>query len=228
MKPNLLLLHGALGSATQFESLARELENEFIIHRFNLSGHGSNNSINPFSIQQFAQDLKNYFEENQLSQVNVFGYSMGGYVALTLAANSPHYFSKIITLGTKYEWTQESADKEAALMDPIKIETKVPAFAAALSSLHGYERWKEVVQKTADLMRSMGSGDKTDDNTFGQVNVPCIIGIGDQDKMVSLEETKKLQTLIRSAALEILPNTIHPLEKIQTSTLLNYIRKYLL
>ena len=77
-------------------------------------------------------------------------------------------------------------------------------------------------------MRGMGSGNKTDDNTFAQVSVPCVIGIGEQDNMVSLEETKKLHALINCATLEILPNTFHPIDKIQTTTLLNYIRKYLL
>lgn len=44
MKPkaDLLLLHGALGSQAQFESLKKDLAPYFRVHVFNFSGHGGN------------------------------------------------------------------------------------------------------------------------------------------------------------------------------------------
>ena len=37
---NLLVLHGAIGSKSQFDSIASLLDNQFDIHLLNFSGHG--------------------------------------------------------------------------------------------------------------------------------------------------------------------------------------------
>ena len=54
---------------------------------------------------------------------------MGGYVALQLANKHPKYVQKIITLGTKFAWDKETAAKEVKMLNPEKIEEKIPAFA---------------------------------------------------------------------------------------------------
>jgi hypothetical protein len=55
---HLLLIHGALGSKDQFETLAAELKNNFIIHSFNLTAHGGNFiPENKLSIALFANDI---------------------------------------------------------------------------------------------------------------------------------------------------------------------------
>ena len=81
-KPDLILLHGALGSQVQFSELSKKLSSSFTIHTFNFSGYGGRPIDQAPSIELFSQNLIDYIVENDLVSPFVFGYSMGGYVAL--------------------------------------------------------------------------------------------------------------------------------------------------
>ena len=75
--------------------------------------------------------------ENYIQTIDIFGYSMGGYVALWLARFYPDRVGKIFTLGTKLKWNDEEAEKEIKMLNPEKVELKVPAFAQQLAERHG-------------------------------------------------------------------------------------------
>jgi hypothetical protein len=42
------------------------------------------------------------------------------------------------------------------MLQPEKVELKVPAFAQALAQLHGEHEWKSLMSKTALLMKELG------------------------------------------------------------------------
>lgn len=66
MKPKLLLLHGALGSKKQFESLKTVLKDKFDIYDFNFEGHGGVKSDKDFSIQLFTDNVVDFMTNNKL------------------------------------------------------------------------------------------------------------------------------------------------------------------
>ena len=131
---NLLVLHGAIGSKSQFDSIASLLDNQFDIHLLNFSGHGGEAFKENFNISQFADDVLTYLKLNKIASIDIFGYSMGGYVALYLAKNHPEKVGKIITLGTKLSWTPDIAAKETKMLVADKIEEKIPAIKRAPSA----------------------------------------------------------------------------------------------
>jgi pimeloyl-ACP methyl ester carboxylesterase len=123
----MLLLHGALGAKSQFEPLLSLLPAPVPVHSFNLAGHGGEPfPQGAFSIEDFAQQLLEWLDAQGLPTVRVFGYSMGGYVALEAARQHPARFSKIFTLATKFDWTPETARQETAKLNPEVIAQKVP------------------------------------------------------------------------------------------------------
>lgn len=218
---SLLLLHGAIGSAEQMQPLADELKKHFDVHTFNFSGHGGLSTDIDFSIEQFAADLENYIIENNLHTVNVLGYSMGGYVALFLAAKRPELFFSIMTHGTKFNWTPEIAEKEAKMLNAEKIEEKIPAFANALKQRHHPADWKIVLEKTATMMKKMGDTPPLSDDLLSKINIPVRISIGDRDEMVTLEETTHVYKTLLNSSMQVLPNTKHPVEKINPALIVN-------
>lgn len=222
MKP-ILLLHGALGAAVQLEPLSRELAGKYAVHILEFAGHGNTPSDAAFSIDGFVEQLREYLDARQLKNIVVFGYSMGGYVALKLASRHPEYFEKIITLGTKFNWTPESAEREVQFLNPEKIELKVPAYASMLAGLHSASSWKTVMQKTAEMMLRLGNGEAMTNEDFEKIQTPCCLGLGDEDKMVSLEETQHIAKLIPNSGIEILENTPHPIDKVDSQVLADLI-----
>ena len=143
----LLLLHGALGSKAQFKPLEDRLKSSFELFTLNFSGHGGKELPDkPFSIEMFAGDILRWLDDNNISRVNFFGYSMGGYAGLYLAKHMPQRIGRIFTLGTKFEWTEESALREVKMLDAGKIMEKVPKFAEDLKARHKPQYWKAVLE----------------------------------------------------------------------------------
>ncbi len=114
---NILLLHGAIGAKDQMLPLAEDLKDKYKVHLLNFSGHGGNNFSGSFSIGKFAEEVLKYLEENYLEKVTIFGYSMGGYVALYLAFKYPERVESVFTLATKMLWTPDIAVKESRMLD---------------------------------------------------------------------------------------------------------------
>ena len=210
---HLLLLHGALGAAATLHPLQTLLEPYYHTHTLSFTGHGGLPLTDaPFRIEQFAEDVLLYLDQHQLQQVDVFGYSMGGYVALYLALHHPARIRSIFTLATKFAWSPESAAKETKLLQPEKIEEKVPQFAATLAERHGPQQWKEVVRKTAEMMQHLGQQPLLTTDTLPLVSTRVQVSVGDRDNMVSVEETAGAYRLLQEGSLLVLPNTRHPLE----------------
>ncbi|HSI90803.1 MAG TPA: alpha/beta fold hydrolase, partial [Adhaeribacter sp.] len=190
-------------------------------------GHGSEALTDkPFRIEEFAEQVLAFLHERNLEKVSVFGYSMGGYLALYLACRHPEKINRIFTLATKFDWTEECAAKEVKMLDPDKIEAKVPAFASELSDRHGAPYWKNVLHKTAAMMQELGRKPILSPADLSRIEVPVLISVGDRDVMVSLEETANAYKQLQNAALLVLPQTAHPLEKVEVGRLVFECRRF--
>lgn len=226
---NLIILHGALGAKTQFKEIAEQLKSHFAVHSFDFDGHGAKSNTNgEYSIERFAQNLQDYMQENEIHQPLIFGYSMGGYVALKLESQHPGSFEKLVTLGTKFDWTPESAEKESKMLNGEKIEEKVPSFAAYLKSLHGEDQWKDVLGKTAKMMLNLGNEPALTNGDFTKIAIPVQLLRGSKDVMVSEEETGKVQEQLPHAAYQEIGDWQHPINLVPSEELVQQLlRLYL-
>ncbi len=132
----LLLLHGAIGSADQLIPIAEKLGDKFDIHRLNFSGHGGGAlPQEPFSIKLFANDVLRWMDLLSIKKIDIFGYSMGGYVALYLAKNYPDRIGKIFTLAAKFEWNEVGAEKESKMLISRKDRRKIACFCPSIKTV---------------------------------------------------------------------------------------------
>lgn len=215
-----IILHGALGAKSQFEQLASQLTEHFQVYVLEFDGHGTKSSgTSDFSIDLFAQNLKDFMQLHRIEKPLIFGYSMGGYVALKLESQEANSFEKIVTLGTKFNWNPESAEKEANMLNAEKIEEKVPAFAGYLKSLHGENEWKTVLQRTAKMMRSLGDKPALSPDDFRRVQIPVHLLRGSKDVMVTKEETTEAQYLLGNGSYLEMEEWPHPVNQISPKEL---------
>lgn len=227
MKTPILLLHGALGSKEQLVPLQEKLllENEVFIMDF--EGHGKAKGKTDFSIELFTQNVIDFLKERKISKVNVFGYSMGGYVALNLASKHPELVEKIITLGTKFDWTPTFAEKEIKMLNPEAIQIKVPAFAERLKQLHGSENWKDVVLKTAQMMQDLGENPTLKEVDFQKINTPTLVCLGELDAMSTQVESKNVSNWLENGQFHEIENLKHPIESIPIEKIVTIISNFL-
>lgn len=224
----MILLHGAAGAGSHFSRLAALLSDHGTVHTLNFSGHGGAPMGDaPFSIAGFAGEVLHYMDENDLAVADIFGYSMGGYVAMYLARYQPARTGRVVTLGTKFTWDPSIAAREVQMLNPDKIEQKVPAFAASLRQLHAPGDWKLLLQCTADMLTDMGANNPLKPADFARIAVPVLLMLGDRDKMVTTEETGIVYRALPQAQLAILPGTAHPIEQVDPGLLAFMIRRFL-
>lgn len=208
---NIILLHGALGASSDLEPLSGKLKQRgFTVFSFSFSGHGKTAFQSEFGIEQFGKELEELIHSNKLAKANVFGYSMGGYVALHLAQKQNGLLNKVITLGTKFNWSDEAVTKETKQLNAELIFQKVPAFAKALEEKHG--TWKELLSATADMMWEINKAQYISAESLKQISIPVLIGLADKDQMVTLDETISVYKTLPNASMYMLPGTKHPLE----------------
>lgn len=222
---HLLLLHGALGSKDQFHSLVHLLEDAFQVHTLNLAGHGGQPLPDTsFTIELFSEQVARYIQDMNIEKVNVFGYSMGGYIAMYLAKLIPGKINKIVTLATKFYWDEKTASKEVKLLDGKIIGEKLPAFAAQLQQRHAPVNWLTLLDKTAELLINLGRSNTLQPEDYTRITIPSLVLLGDRDKMVTLDETLAVYKQLPNAQLGVLPGTPHVFEQVNLS-LLAYIIK---
>jgi pimeloyl-ACP methyl ester carboxylesterase len=209
----ILLLHGALGSAAQFDALLPHLPAERPVFALNFPGHGGLPTDAPFAIQRFSDFVFDFFEKENLAQADIFGYSMGGYVALYLAWKHPERRRRIFTLGTKLDWSPETAAGMSRMFDPEKIEAKVPQFAETLAKTHAPLDWKEVCRNTAAFLTDLGNGKGIPPEVFGQIACPVTIGLGELDNVVTQEESRAVAESLPNGRFDILAGCKHPIEQ---------------
>ncbi|MGW8122734.1 alpha/beta fold hydrolase [Roseivirga echinicomitans] len=220
----LILLHGALGSADMFDGLAEKLKRDFQVYTFNFSGHGGA-PVNKegFGIEVFAEELQSFITKNKLKGADIFGYSMGGYVALYLAVTQPKLMGKIVTLGTKLMWTADDAEEETSRLNPETIKEKVPQYAALLKARHGSKQWKEVIWQTAGMMLELGDEPLLNTGNFPLITNQVTILLGADDTMVSKEESENVAGMLPKGKFISIPNMPHPLEKVDVGELAKHI-----
>lgn len=215
----LLLLHGALATKKQFDGFIPHLKNSADVHRITFDGHGKNGPADqPFSMGYFADQVNNYVDEQNLRDIHLFGYSMGGYVALNLAKKYPKKINKVTTLGTILQWNEQIADRECKLLNPQKMSQKIPQFVEELEKRHPHG-WKEVVDSTRTMLRNLGQSPLFSTDDWNQLKCKIQLLIGDRDETAGLEATVNIYKKLPNAQLGVLPDTPHSFERVDKKLL---------
>ena len=223
MKPSLLLLHGALGSKKQFRTIIPLLTDIYDVYSFNFEGHGGIATNKAYSMAVFVENTLQFIKENNLEGTAVFGYSMGGYVALNLVLKHPKMIGKIVTLGTKFNWDKITTEKEVRMLNPEKIKEKVPHYASHLAQEHAPLDWEVVMKNTAEMMLGLSKGSRLKNNQFSQITNPVVIGLGTKDKMVSYEESAQVSKLLPNGIIQKANGFAHPINTINPEELALFI-----
>lgn len=207
----LLLFHGALANRRQFTPLLPLLKPELKATAIDFSGHGEKKLIgDSFSLEIFCEDI---IKAGNREPVHLFGYSMGGYAALYFAKKYPELVLSVLTLGTKYQWNKETAVSETKRLQYDILVEKAPGFITALNEQHACTTAEELLNRTAGFLTNLGEHDYLRPEVITQMQQRVCVAVGDQDKMVTLEETVACYKALPNGQLAVLPDTPHLFEK---------------
>lgn len=217
--PPLVLLHGALSTiTTSFGKLLLALAERRAVIALELQGHGHTRDIDrPLTYEQMADDVAALLVQLGVERADLFGYSMGGAVALQVAMRHPHLLRKLVVAAATF--TSDGVYPAALAA----IDSMTPTALVGTPFHLDYGRvapdpaaWAALVQKVQQLDRQPQTWSPT---AIGAIRAPTLIVIGDAD-MVRPEHAITMFRLLGGGVngdvaglphcqLAILPGTTH-------------------
>lgn len=200
----LVLLHGAFGRATVYPQLAK---NRRVI-AVELQGHGHTADIDrPLTFEHLADDVAALLRHLKIDRADVFGYSLGGTVALALAIRHPDRVGRVAISGSHFGPIEQAY--EPASFEQFK---SIPADFAPPMLKDAYDKvapdpaqWSAVVAKIKKLGLEFKGFAKDD---LKPIKAPVLITQGDRDG-TRPEHAVELFRLLPNARLAIFPGGDH-------------------
>ncbi|HEX6684352.1 MAG TPA: alpha/beta hydrolase [Candidatus Limnocylindrales bacterium] len=235
----LLLLHGGLFDIDlQFSALIPGLAANRQVVAADFQAHGRTNDIDrPLGSAGLASDVVGLLQHLGLERVDVFGFSVGGAVALDLAVKNPQLIRKLIVSSVTFHPSGDREENSEALegmtVDMIAGTPMEEAYLA--KSPHPTK------DKLQDLLTKLGTYDKGfpgwSDADIAGIPAPTLITVGDCDA-VKLEHAIKFLRLrggdvngdfvgVPSSQLAVFPGTTHFFGLARTELVLDVVLKFL-
>jgi len=94
--PNILLIHGLLGSLENLNMVAKGLKDNYTVTSVDVRNHGGSFHENNMDYGVLAQDIINTMESLHIDNTHILGHSMGGKIAMQIALSFPEKVNKLL------------------------------------------------------------------------------------------------------------------------------------
>lgn len=188
----LILLHGNGEDRTVFAGQIPHFAKRFTVYAVDTRGHGkSPRGTKPFTLSQFADDLRDFLDEQGIEKTHVLGFSDGANIAVLFALRYPkRLLSLVLNSG--------NLDPDGLMQETVdEIRT---AYAKAK------EKRTEEERKEAALLELMLFEPQIKPESLSKIDVPTLVIAGDHD-VIREEHTRLIAESIPNAELVILSGT---------------------
>ncbi len=117
--PPILLLHGLMGRATTWWSVARWLVAHGRVLAADARGHGRSGAAGPWTTERMAADAAEILDDLGAGPAVVVGHSMGGLHGLALAAARPDLVRALVVEDMAVDFRGRSADAARAWFEAL-------------------------------------------------------------------------------------------------------------
>ncbi|HUA91265.1 MAG TPA: alpha/beta fold hydrolase [Terracidiphilus sp.] len=210
--PAVVLVHGLGGRAEDWIDLAPYLAKAgFRVYMPDLLGYGRSEQPADFSysVRDEAGVVIGFMDALDLQQVDLGGWSMGGWVAQIVTSEAPQRVQRLMLfdsagLDTAPVWdtrlftptTARELDQLDALLMP--HPPQVPGFVVrAILRFSRHRAW--VVQRA---MASMLTGADVTDALLPKFKMPVLIAWGAEDHIIPIEQAQKMHRLVPQSELD--------------------------
>ena len=201
----IVLLHGFCGSMKYWDKVITELSEHYRVIALDLPGHGeSSNLEGSTTIEDMAVHIKGLLDYLNLTQVSMFGHSLGGYVTLAFAERFRQMLNGFSLIhSTAFPDSEEAKEGREASVEKVKKEG-ISAFIDGLipklfspDSLEknendiktakeiGYSTSTEGAIKTLLAMKNRPERN----SILEEAEIPVLLIAGDKDQIIPFEKT---------------------------------------
>ena len=251
-QPVLLLLHGFLGNSNDFKASISQLSSQYCCLTVDLPGHGKTQVLGGddyYTMAETAIGLIEFLNHLNFKPCHLFGYSMGGRLALYLTLDFPQYFQGVIlestSPGLKTETEQinrlKSDEKLAKSLEDLAASSCFQEFLdrwyqqPLFQSLKQHPEFSNILQQRlnnnppelAKSLRYLGTGKQPSLwEKLSQNQIPLLLLVGEYDTKFK-QINQEMANLCSFAQLQIIPNCGHNIQIENRTIWVNTIRNFL-
>ena len=188
----LVLLHGNGEDHTYFKRQMEPFSPKYRVIALDTRGHGeSPRGSAPFTLDQFAEDLKEFLEQKGITRCHLLGFSDGGNIALLFALKYPQYVEKLVLNGANLR------------PSGVKLSTQLPIVAGwcacgvcGLFSRQAKGNW--------EMLNLMVTQPHIKPQELKKLTIPTLVIAGEND-MILEKHTRLIAASLPNSKLVILP-----------------------
>ena len=190
----LILLHGNGEDCSYFSGQTEAFSHHFRVLALDTRGHGKTpRGSAPFTLAQFAEDLRDFMDERGIQKAHLLGFSDGGNIALLFALRWPERVEKLILNG--------------ANLDPkgVKPTVQLPILLGygLVSAIALFDRG---ALPKKELLGLMVTQPHITPGQLAELPIPTLVVAGERD-MIRESHTRLIAASIPGAELCILPGS---------------------
>ncbi|NBI09836.1 alpha/beta hydrolase [Colidextribacter sp. OB.20] len=188
----LVLLHGNGEDYTYFKYQMGPFSERYQVIALDTRGHGqSPRGAAPFTLEQFAEDLKEFLDSREISRCHLLGFSDGANIALLFALKYPEYVEKLILNG---------ADLYPS---GVKLSIQIP-IVLGWGLLQIIRRFDKKARLKWELLDLMTTQPHIKPAGLSALTIPTLVVAGERD-MIRDSHTRLIAKSISGSQLVILP-----------------------
>ena len=188
----LILLHGNGEDAGYFVHQMEPFSRHFRVIAVDTRGHGQTpRGEAPFTIRQFAEDLRAFMDTQGIVKASILGFSDGGNIAMVFALKYPERVDRLILNGANLD----ASGVKRSVQIPIDIGYRMASLFA---------RRSPEARKNAELLGLMVNDPDVKPDELGRIQAPTLVIAGDRD-MIKESHTRLIAAHIPDARLVIIP-----------------------
>lgn len=188
----LVLLHGNGEDHTYFKHQMEPFAAHFRVVAPDTRGHGeSPRGTAPFTLEQFAEDLKEFLDWQGIRRCHLLGFSDGGNIALLFAMKYPEYVERLIVDG---------ADLSPA---GVKLTTQIP-IVLGWTTCWPFLRLSRKARANWEMLDLMVTQPFIKPRDLERLAIPTLVMAGQRD-VIRESHTRLIAHSIPGARCVILP-----------------------
>ncbi|TLX75354.1 alpha/beta hydrolase [Labilibacter sediminis] len=204
----LLLIHGGLGSISNFMYSISDFSEHFKVIAMDSPGHGRSSHVDSLSYPYLAEIISQFIDNLKLDSLYILGFSDGAVVGLQLAADRPDKVKKLFAIGANIRLDALS-ESSISWMKNDMIEwakNKDGWWSKNILPLMEQPEKSDIFLKNTQKMWLTEV--YVENSKIQSIKIPTMIMQGDKDG-IKKEHAVELSNYIENSQLCILPKTAH-------------------
>ncbi|MBP5413698.1 MAG: alpha/beta hydrolase [Lachnospiraceae bacterium] len=185
---NIILLHGNGENSDYFAGQIDEFAKRYHVYALDTRGHGKTpRGDAPFTIRQFADDLKDFMDEHEITKAHILGFSDGANIAMIFAMKYPEMVDRLILNGGNLD----AKGVKRSVQIPIEIGYKFASKFADKS---------ESAKRNAQMLSLMVNDPNIRSEQLSAIRAKTLVIAGTND-MILRKETCRIAENIKDSKL---------------------------